>query len=266
MTHRWIALTLCFTGCAQLQAQRQPSWIQAETAWTAERLICMGHSGADGGVRAADYAAARCTAGYGKAWIEPAVAAAVEDAERRERIALTLLRLAKVSDRYTDPGTGQVTSRMQLTFEELDRQAQRELEGEAEALERLRKGLKSGPAPGVSTAPVDPKWAPERWAKLRPAATPPPAAAPEEPAADQAPAAESAADKAPTAKPATADKAPTAKPAAADKAPAAKPARGKKPKADAEPKATKKPADKPKKKKGSEQDAPKPKAKMPASP
>ena len=54
---------------AQIQAQQGPSWLRAQQGWTSDRIVCLGHSGADGGVRAADHAAARCTAGYATAWL-----------------------------------------------------------------------------------------------------------------------------------------------------------------------------------------------------
>ena len=57
-----VLVALGLAGCVQFQAQRGPSWLRAQQGWTADRIVCLGHSGADGGVRAADWAAARCTA------------------------------------------------------------------------------------------------------------------------------------------------------------------------------------------------------------
>jgi hypothetical protein len=164
----WV--TLFSAGCAQLQAQRGPSWLSAESGWTADRVVCLGHSGADGGVRDADWAAARCTAGYAQAWLTPAIEAHVKEDDRRKRTFIALARLAKVVERYENPASGEVTSRMELTQEEVDRQIQREFMDEQELLAGLRLKIGEGLSAKKQTAATDPVWLKARWAKIEPIA------------------------------------------------------------------------------------------------
>ncbi len=152
-----VLVALGLVGCAQFQAQRGPSWLRAQQGWTADRIVCLGHSGADGGVRAADWAAARCTAGIANAWLNPIIDKQIPDRARAKRTFEVLGRLAKVTDRYTDPATGEVVSRMELTAEEIDRQLQRELMEEQELLGLMRPEIAKG-AKGVKAAPMDPPW------------------------------------------------------------------------------------------------------------
>jgi len=166
---RFLSMMVVFGGCAQLQAQRGPSWLQAEQGWISDRIVCLGHSGADGGVRAADWAAARCTAGMANAWLNPAISANIKEQAKAERTFIALTRLAKVTDRYTDPATGEVVSRMELTAEEVDRQLQRELMDEQEVLASLQVQIAQG-AKGVKGDPMDPPWLKDQWAKLEPQA------------------------------------------------------------------------------------------------
>ena len=162
---RFLSVMVVFGGCAQLQAQRGPSWLQAEQGWTSDRIVCLGHSGADGGVRAADWAAARCTAGIANAWLNPAISAKIKEQAKAERTFIALTRLAKVTDRYTDPATGEVVSRMELTAEEVDRQLQREFMDEQEVLASLQVQIAQG-AKGAKGDPMDPLWLKDQWAKL----------------------------------------------------------------------------------------------------
>jgi hypothetical protein len=166
---RFLSMMVVFGGCAQLQAQRGPSWLQAEQGWTSDRIVCLGHSGADGGVRAADWAAARCTAGVANAWLNPIIATKITNQAKAKRTFIVLARLAKVTDRYTDPATGEVVSRMELTAEEVDRQLQRELMDEQEVLASLQVQIAQG-AKGVKGDPMDPPWLKDQWAKLEPQA------------------------------------------------------------------------------------------------
>jgi hypothetical protein len=166
---RFLSMMLVVGGCAQLQAQRGPNWLQAEQGWISDRIVCLGHSGADGGVRAADWAAARCTAGIANTWLNQAISANIKEQAKAERAFIALTRLAKVTDRYTDPATGEVVSRMELTAEEVDRQLQREFMDEQELLGPLRAEIAQG-AKGVKAEPMDPKWLKDQWAKLEPQA------------------------------------------------------------------------------------------------
>lgn len=165
----WIWASILTAGCAQIQAQQGPSWLRAQQGWTSDRIVCLGHSGADGGVRAADHAAARCTAGYATAWLNPAIAQSIDDAAQAQRTIAALGRLAKVTARYTDPATGEVVSKMELTADEVDRQLQRELMDNQELLDALRPEIAKG-ASGVKASPLDPPWLKEGWAKLEPQA------------------------------------------------------------------------------------------------
>ncbi len=158
------------SGCAQLQAQRGPSWLGAASGWTTDRIVCVGKSGSDGGVRAADWAAARCTAGYAQAWLKPAIESQVKEEAKRKRTFIALARLAKVTDRYENPASGEVTSRMVLTQEEVDRQLQREFMDEQDVLAGLRAKVGTGLAAGTQAAAVDPLWLKTSWAKIEPAA------------------------------------------------------------------------------------------------
>ena len=164
-----VLVALGLAGCAQFQAQRGPSWLRAQQGWTADRIVCLGHSGADGGVRAADWAAARCTAGVANAWLNPIIEKQIADSAKAKRTFVVLGRLAKVTDRYTDPATGEVVSRMELTAEEVDRQLQRELMDAQEVLAALRPEIAKG-AKGIKAAPMDPPWLKDQWAKLEPQA------------------------------------------------------------------------------------------------
>ncbi len=268
-------LLLVASGCAQLQAQRGPSWLRAQSGWTADRIVCLGHSGADGGVRDADWAAARCTAGYAQAWLKPAIESQVKEEARRKRAFVALARLAKVTDRYENPATGEVSSRMVLTQEEVDRQLQREFMDEQDVLAGLRAKVGTGLAAGTQAAAVDPLWLKTSWAKIEPPAALPEkvraelaaqeaakkakeeakskAGEPGQPAGDKAkPSGAEAAPKAPPAKPAAKPAAKSAKkstkpgaPAAAKKAVKA----GKKPPAKAKSPAKKVAPTKPAKKK-----------------
>ena len=164
-----VLVALGLAGCAQLQAQRGPSWLRAQQGWMADRIVCLGHSGADGGVRAADWAAARCTAGIANAWLNPIIDKQIADRAKAKRTFEVLGRLAKVTDRYTDPATGEVVSRMELTAEEVDRQLQRELMEEQDLLGLMRPEIAKG-AKGLKAKPMDPPWLKDRWAKLEPQA------------------------------------------------------------------------------------------------
>ena len=166
---RFLSMMLVLGGCAQLQAQRGPSWLQAEQGWISDRIVCLGHSGADGGVRAADWAAARCTAGLANAWLSPVISSKIKAQAKADRTFIALTRLAKVTDRYTNPATGEVVSRMELTAEEVDRQLQREFMDEQELLGSLRPEIAQG-AKGVKAEPMAPKWLKDQWAKLEPQA------------------------------------------------------------------------------------------------
>jgi hypothetical protein len=161
---RLLLFALVFSGCAQIQARRAPAWTQNADGWRAEGLVCVGHSGPDGGVHAADFAAARCTAGFAKAWLKPLVSSLPD--EQAERMMLVLMRLAKVSERWEDPASGETVSRMQLTLEEVDRQLQRELMEQPELLATMRAALSSGPKAGAATAPIEPPWLQEKWATI----------------------------------------------------------------------------------------------------
>ena len=260
----WV--TILATGCAQLQAQRGPSWLRAKSGWTADRIVCLGHSGADGGVRDADWAAARCTAGYAQAWLQPAIDAHVKEEARRKRAFIALARLAKVTERYENPASGEVTSRMELTQEEVDRQIQREFMDEADALAGMRAKISEGVVTEKAITSIDPVWLKASWAKIEPVAELPDKVRAEL-AAQEAAAKESTAkgeDKAAattgsTAKPASDGK------AAAPKAgkPSAKPAT--KPKAKPGTAATKKPTKAGKPKAPAKKTKPKAKPKTPAA-
>ena len=164
-----VLVALGVAGCAQFQVQRGPSWLRAQQGWIADRIVCLGHSGADGGVRAADWAAARCTAGIANAWLNPIIDKQIADRTKAKRTFEVLGRLAKVTDRYTDPATGEVVSRMELTADEVDRQLQRELMEEQELLGLMRPEIAKG-AKGIKADPMDPPWLKDRWAKLEPQA------------------------------------------------------------------------------------------------
>jgi hypothetical protein len=180
---RLLLLALTLSSCAQIQTQRAPAWTQSVDGWRGDGLVCIGHSGPDGGVHAADFAAARCTAGFAVAWLKPLVSSLPD--EQAERMMLILMRLPKVSDRWEDPASGEVASRMQLTVEEVDRQLQRELMEQPELLATMRQRLNSGPKTGVTTAPTELPWLQEKWATIK-SQKPPRTVAPVAPAENKA--------------------------------------------------------------------------------